>query len=40
MQFETEITKANLTQMAKFPYQLLVPSVCTSTDRLPIKTEG
>lgn len=41
-QFETEIDKAKLTQVAKFSYlkELLVPSVCASVDGLPFTTEG
>ena len=41
-QFETEIVKANLTQVAKFSYlkELLVPSVRASVDGLPFTTEG
>ena len=41
-QFETEIDKANLTQVAKFSYlkELLVPSVRASVDGLPFTSEG
>ena len=41
-QFETEIDKANLTQVVKFSYlkELLVPSVRASVDGLPFTTEG
>ena len=41
-QFEIEIDKAKLTQVAKFPYlkELLVPSVRASVDGLPFTTEG
>ena len=41
-QFETEIDKAKLTQVAKFSYlkELLVPSVRVSIDGLPFTTEG
>ena len=41
-QFETEIDKAKLTQVAKFSYlkKLLVPSVRVSIDGLPFMTEG
>ena len=41
-QFETEIDKAKLTQVAKFSYlkELLVPSVRASVDGLPFTTEG
>ena len=41
-QFETEIDKAKLTQVAKFSYlkELLVPSVRSSIDGLPFTTEG
>ena len=41
-QFETEIDKAKLTQVAKFSYlkELLVPSVRVSVDGLPFTTEG
>ena len=41
-QFETEIDKAKLTQVAKFSYlkKLLVPSVRVSIDGLPFTTEG
>lgn len=41
-QFETEIDKAKLTQVAKFSYlkELLVPSVRASIDGLPFTTEG
>ena len=41
-QFETEIDKAKLTQVAKFSYLkvLLVPSVRASVDGLPFTTEG
>ena len=41
-QFETEIDKAKLTQVAKFSYlkELLVPSVRSSMDGLPFTTEG
>ena len=41
-QLETEIEKANLTQVAKFSYlkELLVPSVRASVDGLPFTTEG
>ena len=40
-QFETEIDKANLTQVAKFSYlkELLVPGVRASVDGLPFTTE-
>ena len=41
-QFETEIDKAKLTQVAKFSYlkELLVPSVHASIDGLPFTSEG
>ena len=41
-QFETEIDKAKLTQVAKFSYlkELLVPSVRAIVDGLPFTTEG
>ena len=41
-QFETEIDKAKLTQVAKFSYlkELLVPNVRASVDGLPFTTEG
>lgn len=41
-QFETEVDKAKLTQVAKFSYlkELLVPSVRASVDGLPFTTEG
>ena len=41
-QFETEIDKAKLTQVAKFSYlkELLVPSVRSSIVGLPFTTEG
>ena len=41
-QFETEIDKAKLTQVAKFSYlkELLVPSVRASIDGLPFTSEG
>ena len=41
-QFETEINKAKLTQVAKFSYlkELLVPSIHASIDGLPFTTAG
>ena len=41
-QFETEINKAGLTQVAKFSYlkELLTPKVRASVDGLPYNTEG
>ena len=41
-QFETEIDKATITQVAKFSYlkELLVPKVRSAVDGLPYNTEG
>ena len=41
-QFETEIDKTSIMQVAKFSYlkKLLIPKVCASIDGLPYNTEG